>query len=211
LDARPSRQAEAAYFTQSVTNAPPVRYTCGDHMDTSRQPQAARELFEQHGTAVYRFATALLAHHQDAEDVLQETFLKLLHHLDAKGNTSNLRGWLFTVAAHAARDRQRRRGRWIPWAPVHDRPVAPPQLPDEDGHVRAAREALHRLSHRDRLLLALRAQELSYRDIAVAAGIRPSSVGRLLARALDRWAQASADAAVVHARRTVKTERHGLI
>ena len=48
-----------------------------------------------------------------------------------------------------------------------------------------AREALRRLSDRDRLLLALRAQELSYRDIAVAARIRPSSVGRLLARA--RW------------------------
>ena len=46
------------------------------------------------------------------------------------------------------------------------------------------------LPARDRLLLALRAQELSYRDIAVAAGIRPSSVGRLLARALDRWGQA---------------------
>jgi DNA-directed RNA polymerase specialized sigma24 family protein len=36
------------------------------------------------------------------------------------------------------------------------------------------------------LLVALRAQGLSYREIGEAAGIRAASVGRLLARALDR-------------------------
>jgi DNA-directed RNA polymerase specialized sigma24 family protein len=53
--------------------------------------------------------------------------------------------------------------------------------------VKGARVALLRLPGRDRLLLALRAQGLSYRDIAAAARIRPASVGRLLARAVDRW------------------------
>ena len=72
--------------------------------------EAVLALFEEHGTAVYRFAVVLVRHHQDAEDVVQETFLKLLRHLDAGGDASSLRGWLFTVAAHAARDRQRRRG-----------------------------------------------------------------------------------------------------
>ena len=171
----------------------------------------AQDLFEQHGPAVYRFATALLGHHQDAEDVLQETFLKLLRHLDAGGDISNLRGWLFTVAAHAARDRQRRRSRWIPWAPAHDRQVAPIELPDEDGHMRAARDALRHLSDRDRLLLALRAQDLSYREIAVAARIRPSSVGRLLARALDRWELECGRRAPAGSQGKVGTERHGLI
>lgn len=177
-------------------------------MDPSR---AAQDLFEQHGAAVYRFATVLLHHHQDAEDVVQETFLKLLHHLTANGNTANLRGWLFTVAAHAARDRQRRRARWIPWAQVHDARVPPPQIPDEDGRRRAAREALHRLPDRDRLLLALRAQALSYRDIAAAARIRPASVGRLLARALDRWGHECSRATPAGAGQKLKSERHGLI
>jgi RNA polymerase sigma factor (sigma-70 family) len=170
---------------------------------------AAQDLFEQHGAAVYRFATLLLRHHQDAEDVLQETFLKLLRHLDAGGNVSNIRGWLFTVAAHASRDRQRAASRWISWAPWHDRAVPPPPLPDEDGRLRLVREALHRLPPRDRLLLALRAQELSYRDIAAAAGIRPSSVGRLLARAVGRWEQAC-NLRVPEPSRT-KPQRHGLI
>jgi RNA polymerase sigma-70 factor (ECF subfamily) len=132
-----------------------------DQMDTPpTAAHPARALFQEHGAAVYRFAAVLLHHHHDAEDVVQETFLKLLHHLRDGGRAENLRGWIFTVAAHAARDRQRRRSRWVPWAA------------------------------RDRLLLALRAQGLSYRDIAAASGIRLSSVGRLLARAVDRWQRA---------------------
>ena len=59
--------------------------------------QSAADLFHQHGAAVYRFAAILLRNHQDAEDVVQETFLKLLHHLTAGGNTDHLRGWLFMV------------------------------------------------------------------------------------------------------------------
>jgi RNA polymerase sigma-70 factor (ECF subfamily) len=150
-----------------------------------------RELFREHGSAVYRFALVLVRHHQDAEDVVQETFVKLLQHLQSAGNTDNLRGWLFTVAAHAARDRQRRRWRWLPWSADVEPAVAPGALPDEDGKYRALRTALRGLSDRDRLLLALRAQGLSYRDIASAAGIRDSSVGQLLARAIERWSRAT--------------------
>jgi RNA polymerase sigma-70 factor (ECF subfamily) len=153
--------------------------------------EAVRALFEEHGAAVYRFAAVLLRHRQDAEDVVQETFLKLLRHLSDGGDTTNLRGWLFTVAAHAARDRQRRAMRWVPWVALREPSVPAPQLADEDGRLEAARATMMRLSPRDRLLLGLRAQGLSYREIAAAARIRPASVGRLLARAIDRWQRAA--------------------
>ena len=153
--------------------------------------ETARELFDAHGAAIYRFAAVLVRHHQDAEDVVQETFLKLLRHLEAGGEITNLRAWLFTVAAHAARDRQRRRRRWIAWLPIHEAAVPPASLDDEDGGLLRARRALRQLPERDRLLLALRAQGLSYREIAEAASIQPASVGRLLARAVDRWAEAT--------------------
>ena len=149
-------------------------------------------MFEAHGAAVYRFALVLLRHREDAEDVLQETYLKLLAHLQTGGSDANLRGWLFTVAAHACRDRMRRRSRWLPWSAHHDVAVGPAPLPDEDGRLRALRGAMSQLSRRDRLLVALRAQGLTYAEIAAASGIRPASVGRLLARALQRWERAVA-------------------
>jgi RNA polymerase sigma-70 factor (ECF subfamily) len=169
--------------------------------------QATRDLFQEHGAAVYRFAAVLLRHHQDAEDVVQETFLKLLRHLSSGGPLDNVRGWLFTVAAHACRDRQRGRARWLPWAPGYEAVVRPSPLPDEDGRVKQVRDALQRLRPRDRLLLTLRAQDLSYRDIAAAAGIRLGSVGRLLARAVGRWEEACSQTAPLPR----KSERHGVL
>jgi RNA polymerase sigma-70 factor, ECF subfamily len=145
------------------------------------------ELFREHGPAIYRFAAALMRQPADADDVVQETFLKLLHHLRGGGDMRNPRGWLFTVAAHACRDRQRRRLRWLPWTTDREPAVDPPPLADEDGRLATARHALARLGARDRLLITLRAQGLSYREIAEASAVRASSVGQLLARALDRW------------------------
>ena len=146
-------------------------------------------LFHEHGGGIYRFCRAMLCSESEAEDVTQETFLKLLQHLESHGVRSNLKSWLFTVAANACRDRGRWRARWLPWRVEDDRrTVAPAQDQDE---VLVARQALRTLARRDRTLLSLRANGLSYREIAAATGIRENSVGRLLARAVDRWKKAS--------------------
>lgn len=148
------------------------------------EPSAeALRLFEEHGASLHRFCRATLAR-ADADDVVQETFLKLLHHLEEDRDRSNLRAWLFTVAGNACRDRLRWRLRWLPWREDLDTRAVEAV---DDGPERAARAALRALRPRDRLLLSLRAQGLSYREVASAAGIREASVGRLLARAIRRW------------------------
>jgi RNA polymerase sigma-70 factor (ECF subfamily) len=147
-------------------------------------------LFGEHGTPLFRFCRSTLGNATDAEDVVQETFLKLLRHLQSGDDRSNLKSWLFTVAANGCRDRVRWRLRWLPWrAELDDRTVEPVE---ESPDVSRARIAFHALAPRDRLLLSLRSQGLSYREVAAAAGIREQSVGRLLARALGRWKKATA-------------------
>jgi RNA polymerase sigma-70 factor (ECF subfamily) len=158
---------------------------------TTVDPQAnTLRLFQEHGAALYRFCRSVLRHTGDAEDVVQETFLKLLDHLQHDGDTGNLKSWLFTVAANGCRDRMRWQWRWLPWNAERDHRTVDPV--DEEVRLkpdttRVARKALRTLAPRDRLLLSLRAQGLSYKEIAAASGIREQSVGRLLARALDRW------------------------
>lgn len=151
-------------------------------------PAEALRLFNEHGGAIYRFCRSMLRDESEAEDVVQETFLKLLQHLKADSVRSNIRSWLFTVAANACRDRMRWRMRWLPWSEEEDQRTVPPSEDDEDR--RRARATLRQLAPRDRMLLSLRANGLSYREIAVATGIREQSVGRLLARAVDRWKRA---------------------
>ena len=154
------------------------------YSEAARREVAA--LFEMHGASLYRFARAIVLSTEDAKDVVQETFVRLLAHLDRSGDTTNLKSWLFTVSANACRDVLRSRRRWLPWGPEHERRIEP----DEgllDDRRQLLEEAARRLPARDRMLLALRAQGSTYRDIATVSGIREQSVGRLLARATSRW------------------------
>ena len=152
-----------------------------------RAHDEALQLFEAHGTALFRFARVLVREPADAEDVVQTAFVRLLDHLGRGGSRANLKAWLFTVSANLCRDRLRTRRRWLPWLPEHDRLLTATvevAARDPEAFFLATVQAL---APRDRLLLALKAQGLSYREIAAASGIRPTSVGRLLARAMARW------------------------
>jgi RNA polymerase sigma-70 factor (ECF subfamily) len=143
------------------------------------------ELFDEHANGLYRLALAMLHDPQAAQDVVQDTFLKLISHVDGGGTLPSARGWLYTVAAHGCRDRQRALVRWLPWVAERDTRSAT-ESPDLRDDANALLAAIRTLPSRDRLLIALRAQGLSYREIAQAAGIRAPSVGQLLARALNR-------------------------
>jgi len=120
-----------------------------------------------------------------AQDVVQDTFARLIEHLRGHGTLTNARGWLYTVAAHVCRDRQRRSSRWLPWISERDK-RSTFETPDRFDDAHAVLHAVRMLSSRDRLLIALRAQGLSHQEIGDASGIRHTSVGRLLTRALNR-------------------------
>jgi RNA polymerase sigma-70 factor, ECF subfamily len=152
----------------------------------------ALELFEAHGASLYRFARLMLRASADAEDVVQTTFVRLLDHLARGGPRSNLKAWLFAVAANLCRDQLRARRRWLGLLPEHDRLLTTPPALESRDPVELFLTVVRTLAPRDRALLALKAQGLSYREIAAAAGIRENSVGRLLARALARWQRARA-------------------
>jgi RNA polymerase sigma-70 factor (ECF subfamily) len=152
---------------------------------TASPDRLVLELFQAHADGVFRLATLMLGRAAEAEDVVQESFLRLLRHVTAGRPLPNARGWLYTVAAHACRDQQRRTRRWLPWLAALDiRPS--PDRPDQADGVEPIRLALRKLPPRDRLLIALRADGLSYSEIGAAAGVRVTSVGRLMARALER-------------------------
>jgi RNA polymerase sigma factor (sigma-70 family) len=99
------------------------------------------------------------------------------------------------VAANGCRDRYRGRLRWLPWSEAADHRATPADAAlacEQDEQREALQRSARGLRPRDRLLLMLRVQGLSYREIGIAAGIAEASVGRLLARALARWKQAYA-------------------
>ena len=74
-------------------------------------PVAFRQLVERHSRGIFRLAFRITGNEQDAEDVVQDTFLKLHRNLDKFEDRSALGTWLFRIATNCALDliRSRRR------------------------------------------------------------------------------------------------------
>jgi RNA polymerase sigma factor (sigma-70 family) len=157
-------------------------------------PLSFEQAFAAHQKLVYRYASSLTRDSALAEDVAQEVFLRLHHHLDESQRGGMLRAWLLRVTANVARNFMRTRRR----AAVRDQAFATetslsaaPVAPDDELARRTqivnAQRALAGLKEPLRSCLMLRNEGLSYREIAVALGLKESSVGALIARARTRF------------------------
>ena len=71
--------------------------------------QAFRELVERHSRGLYRLAFRMTGRREDAEDVVQETFLRAhrqLHRFEARANVGT---WLYRIAVNCSYDALRAR------------------------------------------------------------------------------------------------------
>lgn len=143
-----------------------------------------RELFDSGAPALLRYVRRLTGSRSDAEEIVQDTFLKLHCRLAEEGGVlTNARAWLFRVATNAARDLEReRRVR----AREARQASSDPAVVDFESHIerrQLTRQALRRLPRRMRQVLLLWSEGFAYREIADITGIEPGYVGVLLQRA----------------------------
>ena len=167
-------------------------------LDTLRagDPQALAALFEAYADRVYRLALSLLRDPAAAEDIVQETFLHALTHLDRFEGRSSLGTWLYRIAHNASIDRLRRRVE-VPLPAEADDDTAAPMprsfidwawTPEEIlGDLEALgqlRAAVDHLSETLRVVFLLRdVERLSTEETAEALGISPGAVKVRLHRA----------------------------
>ena len=71
--------------------------------------EAFRGLVDRHSRAVYRLAHRMTGNPQDAEDVVQETFLKAYRQLGRFESRANFSTWLHRIAVNCSIDLIRRR------------------------------------------------------------------------------------------------------
>ncbi len=65
-------------------------------------PQEFSKLVDAYSSKIYRLATKMLNQQQDAEDVLQETFLKAYRGIKSFNGQSKISTWLFRIATNEA-------------------------------------------------------------------------------------------------------------
>lgn len=136
------------------------------------EQRAATLLVERHAAAVSRFV-ASIGSRAEAEEVVQDTFVRAFASIDGFRGESSLRTWLFTIARRLVIDRRRSARRRGEQVEVQEADVATEYdaldgvLADE---TRARlRQAMAALTPTQREVFVLRVSEgLSYREIAEA-------------------------------------------
>jgi RNA polymerase sigma-70 factor, ECF subfamily len=153
-------------------------------------------LVDQYASSLYRVAYSVLRNPADAEDAVQEAFLRVLRHRDTLGEVRDHRVWLIRIVWNIVLDRKRR----VKTRPETDdvaelaRVLPSTGLSAEDAAAAAQHHAhvlscVEKLPLKEREVLMLSAfEELSSVEIATVLGITESSVRSRLFRARNLMA-----------------------
>jgi RNA polymerase sigma-70 factor, ECF subfamily len=167
--------------------------------DQARQhaeDQALAALVDQYASTLYRVAFSVLRNAADAEDAVQEVFLRVMRHRDRLGEVRDRRVWLIRIVWNIVLDRKRR----MKTRPETDdvaelTRVLPSSGLSSDERAIAAQHHTHvlhcvdQLPAKERQVLTLSAfDELSSVEIASVLGITESSVRSRLFRARNLMA-----------------------
>ncbi len=172
-------------------------YPVAEGSNPSRLEDDVVSLFGQLRAPVLRYLLSFGVSAPDAEEIVQEVFLALFHHLRQNKPRVNLQGWIFRVAHNTALKYRHRAKRHA------DRFTSEPDLsaardlnpgPEETLVARQRQQRLlavvKALPEQDQCCLSLRAEGLRYREIAQALGISLGSVAASLERSLARLTRA---------------------
>jgi RNA polymerase sigma-70 factor (ECF subfamily) len=149
--------------------------------------RAWQAIVDRHAQSILSSAWYMLGDRAEAEDVAQETFIRLMGKAGSwQAGGPKLRTWLYRVAANLCIDRKRQR-RTEPLDTVAERPD-PTTDPGAVGHTidvtRAVSRAMAELPERQRMAVSLvHFQGLSNIEAAEALEISVDALESLLARA----------------------------
>ncbi len=150
---------------------------------------AFRLLVERYGRSVFRLGYRLTGNEQDAEDVVQETFLRAFRQLDKYDGRASFHTWIYRIASNYSLDLLRARRRTETPEPESlvstetsaDRRVLSEQIGDR------LRQAMDDLSSQERSAFVLRHYEgLSIEEIGGVLGIAQSATKNSIFRAVQK-------------------------
>lgn len=168
--------------------------------DQARQraeEQALAALVDQYAATLYRVAFSVLRNASDAEDAVQEAFLRVLRHRDTLGEIRDHRVWLIRIVWNVVLDRKRRAKTRPETDDISElaRILPAGGLSAEQRAAAAQHHArvlvcVDQLPAKEREVLFLSAfEELSSVEIAAVLDVTESTVRSRLFRARNRMAE----------------------
>jgi len=150
--------------------------------------EAFAVLMQRHGDSCTRFAIRMLGSRADADDALQNAFIRAYRALPSCRDPRRFRSWLMQIVANECRSygaRRTRRARWF----VQDEAAL--EKAEARTDAMDLRDELHRalatLPPAQREALVLRhAEEMSYEEMAAVTGVGISALKMRAKRACER-------------------------
>jgi RNA polymerase sigma-70 factor (ECF subfamily) len=152
-------------------------------------------IMRRHNQRLYRVARAILRNDGEAEDVMQDAYVRAYEHLDQFAGRSKFSTWLTRIAVHEALARQRRQNRYQESEPMSEQEGDPmdrfasaepnPEQQASNSEIRRLlEEAVERLPDAYRTIFVLRdIEEMSTTDAADVLEITEDNVKVRLHRA----------------------------
>lgn len=143
------------------------------------------ELFSKYSDLLYRIALVRLRSREDAEDAVQDAFIKYLSHPFVYSSDGEEKAWLVRVLENGCRDILRRRSvrEYTPLDEVYDLSV-------EDEVSRGVFDSISRLSEKYRTVILLHYLEgFSIEEIAKSLSLSKSAVKMRLLRGREELSE----------------------
>jgi len=151
-------------------------------------------IMRRYNTRLYRVARAILSNDGEAEDVMQEAYVRAFQHLRQFEGRARFSTWLTRIAVHEALARIRRASRFEEWTQMDDAKsvkLGPAQsVPDAESHAAASElnkileHAIESLPEHYRAVVIMRdVEEMSTAETAACLSLTEDNVKIRLHRA----------------------------
>jgi len=143
-------------------------------------PSAMDEIVDEYKSPLFAFILRMTGNHAAAEDVFQETWLRVVRYIDAFRGDSKFSTWLFQIALNLCRDAERKKRKWK-HEPIDDHiqtlSVEPDIDPVQMMRARQVRKMVSELPVKMREVIVLRYyHDMSDREIAGIIGCPEGTV-----------------------------------
>lgn len=142
---------------------------------------------------VYHFALYYTNSREEAEDITQETFFKLMKQLDNLKDTDKVKTWILSIARNTAVDIHRRQKikrlliEKLSWQPVLKEVSKPLEIIEKNEQWQTVQEALMTLKSHDRTIIICRMlKDYTIQETAEILGISEVKVRVDFHRAMTR-------------------------
>lgn len=150
-------------------------------------------LYDFYHRDVYHFALYYTNSREEAEDITQETFFKLMKQLDNLKDTDKVKTWILSIARNTAVDIHRRQKikrlliEKLSWQPVLKEVSKPLEIIEKNEQWQTVQEALMTLKSHDRTIIICRMlKDYTIQETAEILGISEVKVRVDFHRAMTR-------------------------